>query len=120
MCSFWEPADGCDALAVARPGVDQLLWQETFLWRLLRLQVDAHVLWRVQVRPALVVIGVFDWNNNNSVMEQGRQIWSQIGSDWLQTKRDKSGTFYDQFSVHFGSDLKKSQICPICVQSEPI
>ena len=40
----------------------------------------------------------------------------QIGKKW-----DKSGTFSDQISVHFGalrqnvlkSDLKKSRICPI-------
>ena len=42
-------------------------------------------------------------------------------------KRDKSGTFSDQISVHFGaqrqnvlkSDLKKSRICPIWGHSDP-
>ena len=50
---------------------------------------------------------------------QGRQIGPKVGQ--IDTKWDKSGTFSDQNSVHFGavrqnvlnSDLKKSQICQI-------
>ena len=36
----------------------------------------------------------------------------QIGPKW-----NKSCIFKDQISVHFGSDLKKSQICPMCGES---
>ena len=47
----------------------------------------------------------------------------QIGPKW-----DKSGTFSDQISEHFGatrqnvlkSDLKKSRIYPFCGQSAPL
>ena len=47
-------------------------------------------------------------------------ILGQIGP-----KLDKSGTFSGQISVHFGaerqkSDLKKSRICPIWGQSDPV
>ena len=48
----------------------------------------------------------------------------QIGPKW----DNKSVTFSDHISVHFGrvgqnvlkSDLKKSQNCPICAQSDPL
>ena len=58
------------------------------------------------------------------------QLWHRVIRLGLKlcligTKCDKSGTFSDQFSVHFGSpshneqktDLKKSQLCPIWCRS---
>ena len=51
---------------------------------------------------------------------QGFQIWHQIGSDWPQM--GQIWDFLKSVSVHFGTetDLKKSKICPIWGQSDPI
>ena len=65
------------------------------------------------------------------VIEASRAFWSlQHGDVRLEPKvsqigpqLDKSGTFSDHISVHFGStksNLKKSRICPIWGQSDPL
>ena len=54
------------------------------------------------------------------------RFWHKFGR--FGTKWEKSGTFSDHFSVHFGSrsqnvlkfDLKKSRICPFWCQSDPL
>ena len=44
MRRLGEPLDAGDALRVALPFVDLLLWQETFFRRHFRLEIDAGVL----------------------------------------------------------------------------
>ena len=64
---------------------------------------------------------IFVWLYCTGMSDLGL-TWGKIGAKW-----DKSGTFSDQMSVHFGavrqnvlsSDLKKSRICPIWRQSDP-
>ena len=56
-----------------------------------------------------------------AVTRDGR-FGSKVGQ--IDPKWDKSGTFSDQISVHLAqmswSDLKKSRICPIWGQSDPL
>ena len=66
-----------------------------------------------------------DMSLSTPLIQIHRSPWvSDLAQKWARlspTKWDKSGTFSDQISVHFGalrqnvlkSDLKKSRICPI-------
>lgn len=47
-------------LGVSRPDMNLFLWQVTFVWSIRRTQIDAHILWDMKVRPALVIIHVFN------------------------------------------------------------
>lgn len=60
MCRLGKPSNGRDALVVTRPGVYVGLGQKTFRWRRIRAQIDAQIVWRMQIRAALVIVGILD------------------------------------------------------------
>ena len=48
-------------LGVSRPDMNLFLRQVTLVGSICRTQVDAHILWDMEVGPALVIIHVFNW-----------------------------------------------------------
>lgn len=51
-------------LGVSRPDMNLFLRQVTLVGSIGRTQVDAHILWDVEVGPALVIIHVFNWGES--------------------------------------------------------
>ena len=86
-------------------------------------QVSILVSYSVNNRWSVWLVGINKHFNITTTVYQSRPQVGQIGP-----KSDKSGTFSEQTSVHFGllsknvlkSDLKKYQICPIWNQSDPL
>ena len=72
MSRVGDQSDGRHSLGVTGPGMNGLLGEVAFLWRLLGAQVDIQVLWNVEVRPALVVVGIFDCTMERKFRENYR------------------------------------------------
>ena len=70
------------------------------------------------------------WVQGCHIWSQSAAYWPKIGQirDFFISNFSKSGTFSDQISVYFGSPsqnvlkfvLKKSRICPILGQTDPL
>ena len=61
-------------LGVSGPDMNLFLRQITLVWNFCRTQVDAHILWNVEVGPALVIIHVFNCRKN----KKRQNVWKTI------------------------------------------
>ena len=61
-CQFtiYLPHTSPPRMHIVLPCVNELLWYVALLWRLITSQINGQVLWDMQVRASLVVIGILN------------------------------------------------------------